>query len=216
MLVAPVEDELKALEAQPPAQGGVPTLLWSLDDVLRYLPIGALYDGRRYMVERFNNVLFTPESYGHMTDPAATNGTKPSVLAMGLSKSYGGLPPLPGVIPELDSVVHDPAVPESHGPMEGKLLPDEQFTLAALKSELAEGKGFSVVHIPSHFVVEAGNGDEPYLMLGGENGADTNRYEWNLSNIENSPVAFHRHKASHALGMQYGQRLYLQKWLGNG
>ena len=56
------------------------------------------------------------------------------VLAMGLSKSYGGLPALPGVMPELEAVVHDPAVPESHGPMDGRLLPNEQFTLAALKN----------------------------------------------------------------------------------
>jgi CHAT domain-containing protein/Tfp pilus assembly protein PilF len=191
MVVAPVEYELKTLEGQPPAHGAVPTLLWSLDDALRYLPIGALYDGHHYMIERFNNVLFTPESYGHMTDSPLTNGIKPSVLAMGLSKSYGGLPPLPGVMPELDSVVHDPAVPESHGPMEGKLLPDEQFTLAALKAELSEGNGFSVVHIASHFVVEAGDGEEPYLMLGGENGGDANGFAWNLSNMENSPVTFH-------------------------
>ena len=30
------------------------------------------------------------------------------VLAMGLSKSYGGLPALPGVMPELDAVARDP------------------------------------------------------------------------------------------------------------
>ena len=58
----------------------------------------------------------------------------PDALAMGLSKSYGGLPALPGVFPELDAVVHDPSVPDSHGPMAGKLLPDEQFTSAALKT----------------------------------------------------------------------------------
>ena len=113
---------MKPLEEQPSAKGGVPTLLWSLDDALRYLPMAALYDGQQYMLERFRNVLFTPESYGHMTDLPLGKGSAPSVLAMGLSKSYGGLPPLPGVMPELDSVVHDPAVPESHGPMEGKLL----------------------------------------------------------------------------------------------
>jgi CHAT domain-containing protein len=191
MIVAPLEDELKTLNTASDAGDRVPTLLWSLDDVLRYLPMGALYDGHHYMVERFNNVLFTPESYGHMTDSPLTHGSKPSVLAMGLSKSYGGLPPLPGVMPELDAVVHDPAVPESHGPMEGRLLPDEQFTLAALKTELGSGKSFSVVHIASHFVVEAVNGEEPFLMLGGENNGDTKGYEWNLSDLENSPVAFH-------------------------
>ena len=133
MIVAPLEDELKTLAT---TQNSVPTLLWSLDDALRYVPMGALYDGNHYMVERYHNVLFTPESYGHMSDSPLANGQAPRALAMGLSKSYGGMPALPGVLPELDSVVHDPSVPDSHGPMQGNLLPDEQFTLAALKSEL--------------------------------------------------------------------------------
>ncbi len=137
MVVAPIEPQLHILEAGP--KGSVPTVLWSLDDALRYVPMGALYDGSHYMVERFHNVLFTPESYGHMTDSPLPNGTPPSALAMGLSKSYGGLPALPGVIPELDSVVHDPSDPASHGPMPGKLLPDQQFTLAALESQLGAG-----------------------------------------------------------------------------
>ena len=191
MVAAPLEDELKAMETPAGAQGRVATLLWSLDDALRYLPMAALYDGRHYLVERFNNVLFTPASYGHMADSPLLGGAKPSVLAMGLSKSYGGLPALPGVMPELDAVVHDPAVPESHGPMEGKLLPNEQFTLAALKTELGAGKSFSVVHIASHFVVETGSGEEPYLMLGGEDAGEAKGYAWNLSDMENSPVAFH-------------------------
>jgi CHAT domain-containing protein len=191
MVAAPLEDELKAMETPAGAQGRVATLLWSLDDALRYLPMAALYDGQHYLVERFNNVLFTPASYGHMADSPLPGGAKPSVLAMGLSKSYGGLPALPGVMPELDAVVHDPAVPESHGPMEGKLLPNEQFTLAALKTELGAGKSFSVVHIASHFVVETGSGEEPYLMLGGEDAGEAKGYAWNLSDMENSPVAFH-------------------------
>jgi CHAT domain-containing protein/uncharacterized protein HemY len=191
MIVAPLEDDLKALDTPADAEGRVPTLLWSLDDALRYLPMAALYDGRHYMVERYENVLFTPESYGHMVDARLTNGSAPSVLAMGLSKSYGGLPALPGVMPELDAVVHDPAVPESHGSMEGKLLRNEQFTLAALKTELGAGKGFSVVHIASHFVVETGSGAEPYLMLGGGDTGEATGYAWDLSEMENSSVAFH-------------------------
>ena len=190
MVVAPLEDQLKTLDPAPGAQDGVPTLLWSLDDALRYVPMGALYDGSHYMVERFHNVLFTPESYGHMTDAPLGNGDAPSALAMGLSKSYGGLPALPGVIPELDAIVHDPSVPDSHGPMQGKLLPDEQFTLAALKDALASGKDYSVVHIASHFVLIAGSGDEPFLMMGGDNAGSANGFEWNLSEMENSTVAF--------------------------
>jgi CHAT domain-containing protein/Tfp pilus assembly protein PilF len=199
MVVAPIEGQLKSLESAPgpnsspksSQKGNVPTLLWSLDDALRYVPIGALYDGTHYMVERFHNVLFTPESYGHITDSPLQTGTPPSALAMGLSKSYNGLPALPGVIPELDAIVHDPSDPASHGPMQGKLLPDEQFTLAALKSDLGAGNNFSVIHIASHFVLIAGSGDEPFLMMGGDNTGDPSGFEWNLSAMENSAVAFH-------------------------
>jgi CHAT domain-containing protein len=191
MIVAPLEDELKTIETASAAEDNVPTLLWSLDDALRYVPMGALYDGKHYLVERFHNVLFTPESYGHIADAPIQGGDPPRALAMGLSKSYGGMPALPGVIPELDSVVLDPSIPDSHGPMQGKILPDEKFTLAALKAELASGKGFPVVHIASHFVLIAGTGDEPFLLMGGNNAGDAHGFEWNLSEMENSPVSFH-------------------------
>ncbi len=191
MIVPPFESALKSLEATSGVDGSVPTLLWSLDDALRYVPMGALYDGNHYLVERFHNVLFTPESYGHITDAPIHSGDPPKALAMGLSKSYDGMPALPGVIPELDSVARDPSVPASHGPMQGKILPDEQFTLAALRTELGSDTGFTVVHIASHFVLIAGSGDEPYLLMGGNELGEGKGFEWNLSEMENSPVAFH-------------------------
>ena len=191
MAVAPFGDELNALEQSSPGQGRVPTLLWSLDGVLRYLPMAAMYDGRRYMAERFTNILFTPESYGHMTTSPDESKAVLRVLAMGLSKSYGGLPALPGVMPELDAVAHDPAVPESHGPMDGILLSDERFTYDALKTKLGAGSTFPVVHIASHFVLETGSGSEPYLMLGGENAGQPDGYPLTLSRLEDSPISFH-------------------------
>jgi CHAT domain-containing protein len=191
LLVSPLEDQLKTLESAPGADGRAPVLLWSLDGALRYLPMAALYDGSQYLMERFNNVLFTPESYGHMAASALGGRTESSALAMGLSRSFGGLPALPGVIPELNAVVQDPASPESHGPMRGRLLPNELFTLAALKTELGAGKSYPVVHIASHFVVETGSGAEPYLMLGGGDTGDGKGYAWSLTEMENSAIAFH-------------------------
>ncbi|MGB7137712.1 MAG: tetratricopeptide repeat protein [Acidobacteriaceae bacterium] len=190
MVVAPFEQELTALEHGPQEKGRAPTLLWSLDGSLRYVPMAALYDGHRYLAQRFNNVLFTPESYGRMTAPAA-GGTGLRVLAMGLSKSYGGLPALPGVLSELDAVVYDPAMPESHGPIDGVLLPDDRFTYAALKQELGPGSGFPVVHIASHFVLETGQGTEPYLMMGGNDASDPQGFALTLSRLEDSTVTFH-------------------------
>lgn len=191
MALAPLSDELSALERDPQEKGRAPTLLWSLDGALRYVPMAALYDGRHYMAERFNNVLFTPESYGHMAAAAEPGNAPPRVLAMGLSKSYGGLPALPGVLSELDGVAHDPAMPESHGPIDGLLLPNERFTYAALKTQLGAGTTFPVVHIASHFVLESGSGREPYLMLAGESSGDPKGYQLTLSKLEDSTISFH-------------------------
>ena len=40
-------------------QASARTLMWSLDGVLRYLPVAALHDGRQYLVERFQTTVFT-------------------------------------------------------------------------------------------------------------------------------------------------------------
>ncbi len=189
MVVAPLGNELASLAQSAQGEARAPVLLWSLDGVMRYVPMAALFDGTHYLAERFNNVLFTPESYGRM---ASGDDGKPAmrVLAMGLSKSYRGLPALPGVLPELAAVAEDPAVPESHGPMHGRLYYDDRFTYAELKEQLGSGAGFPVVHIASHFVLEAGGDAEPYLMLGGENAGDTGGFPLTLSRIEESTINF--------------------------
>jgi CHAT domain-containing protein len=191
MVIAPFGAELSALERNARDKDHVPILLWSLDGAMRYLPMAALYDGQHFMAERFSNILFTPESYGHMRTLSKSDNAGLRVLAMGLSKSYGGLPPLPGVLPELDSVVRDPSAPESHGPMDGLLLPNERFTYAALEAQLGTGSTFPVVHIASHFVLEFGSGEEPYLMLGGEISGQTQGYQLTLSKLEDSTISFH-------------------------
>jgi CHAT domain-containing protein len=190
IVVAPLQAELMDLEKQSGLQGPVPTLLWSLDGVMRYLPMNAMYDGKQYLAERFNNVLISPESYRHMTAPVDAGNASLRVLAMGLSRSYGGLPALPGVMPELEAVVRDPAIASSHGPLDGRLLSNEDFTLDAMKTQLGVGRRFSVVHIASHFVEQAG-GEEPYLMLGGESVANTEGYPLTLSKMKNSAISFH-------------------------
>ncbi|MGD0629684.1 MAG: tetratricopeptide repeat protein [Terracidiphilus sp.] len=191
IVVAPLQEQLTDLEKTSTPQRQVPTLLWSLDGPLRYLPMAAMYDGKRYLAERFNNVLFTPESYRHMSDTANAGAANLHMLAMGLSKSYGGLPALPGVMPELEAVVRDPAVADSHGPLEGRLLSNEEFTLDAMKTQLGVGRRFTVVHIASHFVEQTGGGEEPYLMLGGESNGGTEGFPLTLSKMKNSAINFH-------------------------
>ena len=47
------------------------------------------------------------------------------------------------------------------------------------------------MHIASHFVLIAGSGDEPFLHDGRRQHRRPNGFDWNLSDMENSSVAFH-------------------------
>ena len=60
ILLAPLAKDLRAMKAQ--------TLMWSLDGVLRYVPMAALHDGKQYLVERYRHVVFTPASNARLKD----------------------------------------------------------------------------------------------------------------------------------------------------
>ena len=44
--------------------------MWSLDEVLRYLPMAALHDGHEYLVEKYRITVFTPASVAELTEPS--------------------------------------------------------------------------------------------------------------------------------------------------
>jgi CHAT domain-containing protein len=130
--------------------------------------MNALFDPaqpqQKYLLERARNVIINPESRNHLLDAPGTGELK--AAAFGVSQSYLGLHALSGVPAELDAIVHDPAVAASHGPLNGQLLRDDAFTLTALEASLRQH--YSVVHIASHFVFQAGSSGESYLLLSGE------------------------------------------------
>jgi CHAT domain-containing protein/tetratricopeptide (TPR) repeat protein len=193
LLLDPIAADLAAAAKASP--DGIPTLLWSLDGNLRYIPVSALYDskqpdGRQYLVERARNVVINSASQMHLADPASTDAL--SVAALGVSNSYDGLPALSGVTVELDSVARDPAVAASHGPIGGKLYANEAFTLPALEDALSNST--PIVHIASHFIFKSGDGGsaspggntDSYLLLGGAPGAGPD-HELTLSSFESTP-----------------------------
>jgi len=153
ILVGPVAQDLEGAKAT--------TLLWSLDDVLRYVPMAALNDGEHYMVEKYRTAEFTPSSVADLTD-------KPEVkdwlgLGMGVSKAYGDFPALPSVPGELQSVIQEGSAPK--GVMPGEVLLDDSFTVANMKKALEESH--PLVHIASHFYFAPGNETNSFLLLGG-------------------------------------------------
>jgi CHAT domain-containing protein/tetratricopeptide (TPR) repeat protein len=156
ILIAPIEKDLRGAKAT--------TLVWSLDDVLRYVPLSALYDGKRYMVERFRNVVITIASVLKVTNQGRVN--RWNGLAMGVSKDYDGLGALNAVPSELSSVVRSDKTAGSHGPVPGTILLDDSFTETSMETAL--GQHPSLVHIASHYVFQPGDDKKSYLLLGGK------------------------------------------------
>ena len=156
VLIAPIEKDLQGAQAK--------TLVWSLDDVLRYVPLAALYDGKQYLVERYRNVVLTTASVGDLKNQPQVSNWRGA--AMGVSKDYDGLGELKAVPDELDSVVRSENAPGSHGPVPGTILLDDSFTETAMETALDQHP--PLVHIASHYVFHAGDDTKSYLLLGGK------------------------------------------------
>jgi CHAT domain-containing protein len=157
ILIGPVKADLDQAQAR--------TLVFSLDGVLRYVPMAALYDGKQYLVENYSTVTITPVSIPHLAEKPDVSNL--NTVAMGISQKYeGGLPPLPSVVGELDDIVSDALVQGAHGVLPGTILLDRQFTEKAMESQLDSPHG--VVHIASHFVFKPGDDSQSYLLLSGK------------------------------------------------
>ena len=123
---------LDALQAR-----GVDTLVFVPDGALRGIPLAALHDGRRYLIERVA-VAIAPGMDLVDPRPLPRGGLQP--LLAGVSESVQGYPALPKVAEELA------AVAALHG---GEVLLDGDFSTAALAGALARRQP-SVLHIASH------------------------------------------------------------------
>ncbi|MGH9967538.1 MAG: CHAT domain-containing protein [Pyrinomonadaceae bacterium] len=144
-------------------QAKAQTLMWSLDGVLRYLPVGALHDRQKYLVESYRNVVFTPASQSRLKDAVSS---KWKALGFGVSKAQPGFNALPGVREELDGIIREEnATGQTRGGvLAGKVMLDEAFTATAMQAALRQR--YPVVHIASHFSFKPGNEVDSFLLLG--------------------------------------------------
>jgi CHAT domain-containing protein/Tfp pilus assembly protein PilF len=172
ILVGPAARDLAGAKAK--------TLMWSLDDVLRYIPMATLHDGHEYLVEKYQNEVFTPASLASLTERPNVNGWRG--LGMGVSKSYGDFSALPSVPDELHGIIRDKSIPGSSGVLPGQMMLDETFTEDGMKKALEQN--FPIVHIASHFSFAPGNDTNSFLLLGGK---DRQGEHLSLAEIRTNP-----------------------------
>jgi CHAT domain-containing protein/Tfp pilus assembly protein PilF len=174
ILIGPVKADLDQAQAQ--------TLVWSLDGVLRYVPMAALFDGKHYLVEKYSTVTITPVSIPHLTEKPDFSNL--SAAAMGISRKYeDGLPALPAVVGELDEVVNDAQAKGAQGVLPGTILLNSAFTEKAMETLLSNPH--TVVHIASHFVFKPGDDSQSYLLLAGRD-QDTAGYHMTVADFRDN------------------------------
>ncbi len=152
IMVGPIEKDLEGAKAR--------TLVWSLDGSLRYLPVAALYDGKKYLAEKYANVIITLASRTRLAELLRGRWRG---LGMGVSKEWPGFKGLPAVAEELRGIIRDEKE-SPEGVLQGRILLDGSFTAKAMSESLREK--YPVVHIASHFVFRPGNESDSYLLLG--------------------------------------------------
>ncbi|MBK6426086.1 MAG: CHAT domain-containing protein [Blastocatellia bacterium] len=153
ILIKPVAAELAATRTT--------TLLWSFDGVMRYVPVAALHDGQGYLVEKYQNVLFTRESLERLLEEPAANTTG---VGFGVASKVGNFNALPAVADELRGIFTDDRAVAEGGVINGRVSIDASFTEAAFEQALQEGYG--IIHVATHFQLEPTKAEDSVLLLG--------------------------------------------------
>jgi len=132
-LIKPFGDRLESSE--------IKTLIFILDESLRTIPMSALYDGEKFLVENYSVVLVLGLE---VRDPTPLNHAKMKVLAAGLTDPPTGFEQyakLPKVNPELDKI-------KKTG-VSVRFIRDQEFTQTNFNQTLNQ-ENFQVVHLATH------------------------------------------------------------------
>lgn len=141
-LVAPLQQDFQAT--------GITTLVMVAEGSLRTIPMGALHDGRHFLVDTVA-VAVTPSL--EMTDLLPAQRRKGSLLSVGLTEPVEGVPAPRYAEAEVQ------AIRTMYG---GKLLMNKQFSTPSLEEEIKD-QGVGIIHVASHTIV-GGETKESFVL----------------------------------------------------
>ena len=171
-LIKPIESHLKLSQAR--------TIIYAPDSKLRYIPLAALHDGKKWLAERFliNNI-----TAASLMELEPRGKFEPIILAGALTEgSYNfqvgkykfEFESLPFAGVEVEEI--------------GKIFPETNKLLGnAFTKEAAESKidSYNVIHFATHSAFVRGHPEESFILFGDGNRATLRDVEdWNLKNVE--------------------------------
>ena len=156
-LVKPLEPELQKNKIQ--------NLVFVPDRATNYIPMAALFDGDKFLIERYTVSSVLNAGLTDVSDRLPPNPANIPTLALGLSEATAGFKALPNVPIELNAIVRQNPN-DSQGIYPGEIFLNQSFTLDALQNNLRDRK---VLHIATHAAFVPNNPKESYLLLGNGN-----------------------------------------------
>ena len=156
-LIAPIEAELLANQ-------DIEHLVFSLDRTTRYLPMGALYDGEQYLIDKYTVTTILSAALTDVSSRSPVGTENVSILGAGVSQKFENFNALSHVPIELDAIIREQDQPEDTvGLYSGQQLLDPEFTYTALRDSLG---GQQFLHIATHGEFIPGRRDDSYLLMG--------------------------------------------------
>jgi CHAT domain-containing protein len=128
-LIRPLEPDLAAFR--------IDTLVFVPDGPLRTVPMAALHDGKRFLIEKF--ALATTPGL-NLTDPRPIDREKVRLLSGGLTKAVQGFPSLPFVEEEINTI---------RTLYQGDQLLNAEFSTPRLEQSL-QNQPYGILHIATH------------------------------------------------------------------
>ncbi|MGD1714571.1 CHAT domain-containing protein, partial [Dapis sp. BLCC M172] len=146
-LIAPILAELEA--------ANIDTLLFSMDEGLRALPVAVLHDGEQFLVEKYSLSLIPSVS---LMDTNYRPLQDTQVLAMGASE-FIEQSALPAVPTELETI--------SQKLWQGSKFINEEFTRNNLLAQ-RENYSYPIIHLATHAEFKPGKANNSYIQLWGD------------------------------------------------
>ena len=154
-LIEPIESEVLK-------DKGIKNLVFSLDGATRYLPMGTLFDGKKYLIENYTVSTVPAVSLTNSRDRLPKEVEKTAILALGVSQEFPSFPALKGVPSELDVIVKQNST-DTKGIYPGKEILNSGFNFKALRDNII---GQKIIHIATHGKFLPNNPKESYLLMG--------------------------------------------------
>ncbi|MEM7793708.1 MAG: tetratricopeptide repeat protein [Cyanobacteria bacterium P01_C01_bin.118] len=150
-IIQPIAAELE--------QNNIDHLVFVNDRVTRYIPMGALYDGENYLLERYTVSTVLAPGATDMSD-RLDSVTHSNVLGLGLTEAVENFNPLPAVRDELAGIIKGQ---DGDGIYPGQTFLNQDFTFDAFKNNV---QGNRILHVATHAAFEPGRPEESFIVLG--------------------------------------------------